>query len=120
MKGYVNKVLTRFDNWAGTRSAKSPGIYQPPSYGIKPQFTVPEDHSEPLPPADVNTLQQLIGSVLYYTRAIDPTYMHKINKLGSEQASATESIYCHKHNAYSNTHALPSIPNSPYVNLKWS
>ena len=92
MKGYMDKVITRFDNWAGTRSAKSPGIYQPPSYGIKQQFTAPEDHSKPLSPADINTLQQLIGSVLYYTRAIDPTYMHEVNKLGSEQASATESI----------------------------
>jgi len=31
-------------------------IYQPPSYGIKQQFTVPEDHSKPLSTADVNKL----------------------------------------------------------------
>jgi len=83
MKGYMGNVVTRFDNWTGTRTAKSPGIHQPPS---------PEGHSKPLSPADVNTLQQLVGSVLYYTRAIDPTYIYETNELSPKQPSATKSI----------------------------
>jgi len=83
MKEYMCKVVTRFDNLAGTGTAKLPGIHQPPPFDIKQQFIAPEDHSKPLSPTDVNKLQQLVGSVLYYTCAIDPTYMHETDKLGS-------------------------------------
>jgi hypothetical protein len=44
----MDEVVTRFDNLDGTRSAKSPEIYQPSSYGIKQQFTAPEYHSKPI------------------------------------------------------------------------
>ena len=92
MKRYMDKVVTRCDHWTVAHTAKSPGIYQTPSYGIKQQFAVPEDHSKPMSPADVNKLQQLTESVIYYTRAIDPTYMHETYKIGSEQAFAFKSI----------------------------
>ena len=87
----MDKLVNRFDTRVSIRTTKSPGIYQSPSYGTKKQFTDPKYHSKPLSPTDINT-HQLIGIVLYYTRAIDPTYMHEINKLGSKQASATERI----------------------------
>ena len=120
MKGYIDKVIARFDNWAGTRSAKSPGIYQSPSYGTKQQFTAPEDHSKPLSPADVNTLQQLIGSVLYYTRAIDSpvsTCTKPTNLIPDKPLQPRE--YYYKHNAHSNTYAPTTNPNSSFANQKW-
>jgi hypothetical protein len=39
---------------------------------------------------DVNELQQLSGTLLYYSRAIDPTLIMPINVLASEQSKATE------------------------------
>jgi hypothetical protein len=39
---------------------------------------------------DVNKLQQLTGTLLYYARAIDPTLIMPINVLASEQSNATE------------------------------
>ena len=92
MRGYLARVNDRFASWSGTRTAKSPGIYQPPSYGAKQQFIDPDDDGKPLTASDILTLQQLIGCLLYYTRAIDASPMHEINKLGSEQSSATENI----------------------------
>jgi len=92
MRGYLDRLIARFDHWAGTRTANSPGIYQPPSYGIKTQYAEIEDTKEKLSPADTLTLQQLVGGMLYYTRAIDATSMHETNKLGSDQSTATETI----------------------------
>jgi len=92
MRGYLDRLITRFDHWAGTRTAHSPGIYQPPSYGVKTQYAEPEDTKEKLSAADTLTLQQLVGGMLYYTRAIDATSMHETNKLGSDQSTATETI----------------------------
>jgi hypothetical protein len=43
-------------------------------------------------------LQQLIGTFLYYARAVDPTILVAINKLASQQAKATEkTIEAAKH-----------------------
>jgi hypothetical protein len=39
---------------------------------------------------DVNKLQQLTGTLLYYARAVDPTLIMPINVLASEHSNATE------------------------------
>jgi hypothetical protein len=39
---------------------------------------------------DVNKLQQLTGTLLYYARDVDPTLIMPINVLASEQSNATE------------------------------
>jgi hypothetical protein len=55
---------------------------------------------------DVNKLQQLTGILLYYVRAVDPTFIMPINVLASEQSKATNVIaekvvkllnYCNTH-----------------------
>jgi hypothetical protein len=55
---------------------------------------------------DVNKLQQLTGTLLYYAKAVDPTLIMPINVLSSEQSNATEVTadkvikmlnYCNKH-----------------------
>jgi hypothetical protein len=55
---------------------------------------------------DINKLQQLTGTLLYYARAIDPTLTMPINVLASEQSNATEETadkviklcnYCNTH-----------------------
>jgi hypothetical protein len=46
--------------------------------------------SPALPDTDVNKLQQLTGTLLYYARAVDPTFIMSINVLASEQSNATE------------------------------
>jgi hypothetical protein len=38
---------------------------------------------------DVNQLQQLTGTLLYYARAVDPTIIMPVNVLASEQLKAT-------------------------------
>jgi hypothetical protein len=67
MPGYIEKVLARFQDWAGTRTAKSPGIYTPLQYGAKVQYAHTDD-TDPLSPTDIKTLQEIVGSMLYYAR----------------------------------------------------
>jgi hypothetical protein len=49
-----------------------------------------ETTSPALSNKDVNKLQQLTGTLLYYVRAVDPTLIMLINVLASEQSRATE------------------------------
>jgi hypothetical protein len=59
-------------------------------YGAKMQFVNDKTRSPTLSDKDVNTLQQLTGTLLYYARAADPTLIVPINVLASEQSKATE------------------------------
>jgi hypothetical protein len=49
-----------------------------------------ETISPTLSDKDVNKLQQLIDTILYYARAVDPTLIMPINVLASEQSKTTE------------------------------
>jgi hypothetical protein len=49
-----------------------------------------ETTSPALSDKDVNKLQLLTGTLLYYARALDPTLIMPINVLASEQSDATE------------------------------
>jgi hypothetical protein len=48
-----------------------------------------ETTSPELSDKDVNKLQQLTGTLLYYARAVDPTLIMTINVLASEQSRST-------------------------------
>jgi hypothetical protein len=68
----------------------APHMWNPPIHGAKTQFV---NETTPIPALldkDVNKLQQLTGTLLYYARAVDPTLIMQINVLASEQSNATE------------------------------
>jgi hypothetical protein len=65
-----------------------------------------ETTSPALSAKDVNKLQQLTVTLLYYARAVDPTLIMTINVLASEQSKATSDTagkvikllnYCNTH-----------------------
>jgi hypothetical protein len=66
-------------------------VYAAPQYGAKVQYAV-EDTSEPLSPADVTTLQEIVGSMLYYARAVDPTMLTITNTIASQMAVPTQAV----------------------------
>jgi hypothetical protein len=72
-----------------TCPAHAPHTWNPPVYGAKTQYVENETTSPALSAKDVNKLQQLMGTLLYYARAIDPTLIMPINVLASEQSKAT-------------------------------
>jgi hypothetical protein len=91
MPGYIDKVLARFRAWAGTRTARSPGVYTAPQYGAKVQYAL-DDDTDPLSAADTKTLQEIVGSMLYYARAVDPTMLTTTNTIASLQANPTQAV----------------------------
>jgi hypothetical protein len=91
MPGSIPKVLARFKNWLGSSTAASPGVYKAPAYGVKIQQPV-QDDTLPLSAADKTTLQEVVGSILYYARAVDPTMLTICNTISSEQAMPTEAV----------------------------
>jgi hypothetical protein len=75
-------------------------------YGAKTQYVEDENNSPALSAKDVNKVQQLTGTLLYYARAVDPILIMPINVLSSEQTKATSDTadkvikllnYCNTH-----------------------
>ncbi len=86
-------------------------LYTPPSYGAAKQQTATHDDSPPLPEARHKWLQQVIGTFLYYARAVDPTMLTAVNRLASQQAHATLNTEraAQRLLAYANTYPNASI-----------
>jgi len=89
MPGYVEKQLARFGHKKPSRAQHSPYKANPKKYGKAAQDPLPEDTSDDLDDDGVKRIQQIIGAVLYYARAIDETTLCGLSSLASEQAEAT-------------------------------
>jgi hypothetical protein len=92
MPGYIKAALHKYQYPAPARPEHAPHTWNPPMYGSKTQFINEATPSPALSDKDVNKLQQLTGTLLYYARAVDPTLIMPINVLESEQSNATEVI----------------------------
>jgi hypothetical protein len=87
---YIKAALDKYQHAAPARPEHAPHTWNPPIYGDKGQFVRDETISPALSNKDVNKLQQLMGTLLYYSRDVDPTLIMPINVLESEQSKATE------------------------------
>jgi hypothetical protein len=90
MPGYIKAALHKYQHPAPARPEHAPHGWNPPIYGAKTQFVSDPTPSPALSDKDVNKLQQLTGTLLYYARAVDPTLIMPINVLASEQSNSTE------------------------------
>ena len=84
MPGYIEKALARFQ-MTDARKASSPALYTPPEYGAKIHFDEVEDDT-PITAEEKTRIQQIVGVLLFYARAVDPTMLCAVNKLASHQA----------------------------------
>jgi hypothetical protein len=87
--GYIKAALDKCQHASPTRPEHAPHTWNPPVYGAKTQYVENKTTSPALSTKDVNKLQQITGTLLYYARAVDPTLMMTINVLASQQSKAT-------------------------------
>ena len=63
----------------------------PPNYGAKQQFSEAESNEPVLGKEAKKYIQQVLGTFLYYARAVDLTMLAALSAIASEQASPTQS-----------------------------
>ena len=85
---YIPDLLTRLDI-PNLRTRKSPCVYVPPVFGSKEPQVAHADDSAPASKEELATLQIIIGSILYYARAVDATMLTAVCLLSSQQAAPT-------------------------------
>ena len=59
-------------------------------YGKDLQKSMPEDNSLKLSKEEIKYTQQVIGSILYYTRTVDMMTLVALGKIAVQQATATK------------------------------
>ena len=91
MPGYVDHALHKFQHPTPKKPQDSPYPAAVKQYGVKVQLTDPIDTSARLPPHEIKRLQQIIGTFLFYGRAVDPTLLTALSELSSAQATATDA-----------------------------
>jgi hypothetical protein len=97
MPGYIKAALRKYQHPAPARPEHASHTWNPPIYGAKTQFVTDKE---------INKLQQLTFTLLYYARSVDPTLIMPINVLASEQSTAINTTadkvikllnYCNTH-----------------------
>ena len=91
MDNYIPNMLKKFQHPKPKKPCYTPFTYTPPNYGAKIQYTAPTDTSNLLDKKQTKHVQAVIGSLLYYARAVDPTLLVALNELSTEQAKPTKN-----------------------------
>jgi hypothetical protein len=95
MPGYIIKLRAKFDHQKPTKPQNSPHRAPKKQYGKSAQDPIPPNLTPPINAARIKVIQQVIGGVLYYARAVDMTVLTALSALASDQASATETTEAH-------------------------
>ena len=87
---YIPNLLARLRP-DGISHCKSPSIYIAPQYGSTAPQVAPVDTSPPATAAEAEELGIVVGSLLYYARAVDATMLQAVCSLASLQAHPTKA-----------------------------
>jgi hypothetical protein len=83
MPGYIKAALHKFQHSTPTRPENAPHTSIAPVYGAKTQYIEEHQYSPLLPQKEITRIKQLSGTLLYYTRDVDPTLILPVNVLAS-------------------------------------
>jgi hypothetical protein len=89
MPGYIERALMRFEHSRPRKPEFSPHAWNASTYGSRQQF-VTTVTSPLLDAKDTKRVQAVLGTLLYYARAIDCTLIPAIGSIATEQSHATE------------------------------
>jgi hypothetical protein len=90
MPGYIANALHKFQHKQPERPQHAVYPARTPQYGYKVRLTPAVLDSLTLTPQGIKRIQQVVGALLYYGRAIYGTIMMATSSLASQQATATE------------------------------
>jgi hypothetical protein len=91
MPHYVMKQLTRCAHPAPLKPQHCPFTPNPITYGKDNQAPNPIDTSPLLDNAGKKWIQQIVGSFLYYARAVDPTILMALSDIATQHAAPTKN-----------------------------
>ena len=88
---YVRDSLKRFHHTCPKKPQDQPSTHIKQTYGAKAQYASNEDDSPMFSPASKKFIQEVTGTFLYYSRAIDATMLPELGSIATQQAAPTEN-----------------------------
>jgi hypothetical protein len=110
MPGYIGDALTKYQHPKPTVPQHSPYKATTIHYGAKVQ-RVEEDNSPPLTTDQIKRVQKIVGTLLYYGRAVDSTLLTALSAIAARQSNGTQAVAeaCHQLLDYVATHPNAGI-----------
>ena len=91
IKNYIRDLLLRVGHPPPAKPQLSPHKHREITYGAKEQYTHVALPSPKLDEKGVKRVQEVVGALLFYGRAVDNKLLVAINAIGIQQANATEA-----------------------------
>ena len=89
MPGYVQKALKKLEHNPPTIPQHAPHKWVPITYGKQIHQTEVDDTTPHLSSLETRHIQKIVGTFLYYARAVDNTIHPALNEIASTQAKPT-------------------------------
>ncbi len=86
-----------------------PYLPEPKRYDADTQSPLPQDISQKLTDNEIKKVQKIVGSILYYPRAVNMTVLMALSSIASEQTKGTERTL---EKAYQVLNYLATHPNA--------
>ena len=90
MPQYVQKALQKLNHTPPIKPQNLPHAWVQITYGRQIHKAITEDNSPMLSQQETTNIQQIVGSFLYYARAVDNTIYPAINQIANTQARPTQ------------------------------
>ena len=92
MPGYVQHAVNKFHNGdkGPTKSTDTPHPYKASKKHGLPMTTERDDGAK-LSPQAIKQLQQIVGTFLFYSKAVDPTMLTSLSIIATEQTQGTQT-----------------------------
>ncbi len=89
MPGYIKKQLLKYKHIM-RQVQHCPYLPEPKRYGADVQSPLPHNDSRKLNNTEIKQVQKIVGSILYYARAVDMTVLIALSTIASEQTKGTK------------------------------
>eukprot|EP00957_Ditylum_brightwellii_P139504 10632305-Ditylum_brightwellii.AAC.1 len=91
MPGYMLRALKQFQHVAPKHPQHAPHQWNKLAYGQKIQYAKAPDISIRLDAKGQRLIQSIVGTFLYYARAIDGIALPALNNIGTQQSKPTKN-----------------------------
>jgi hypothetical protein len=90
MPGYVQRQLLKYKHFISSCPQHCPYSPESKKYGPEAQSPLPIDTTRPLGDKEIKAVQKIVGSILYYARAVDMRVLMVLSTITSKQTKGTE------------------------------
>ncbi len=88
MPGNINKALTKYQHSKPVSPQHAPYKAAPIQHGI-PVQRMEVNSTQPLTPKEIKRIQDIVGTLLYYAGAVDPTLIATLSAIAAQQSNGT-------------------------------